>query len=225
MTVEQDLIRLLRGPTIVMLAFNGPVCGLSYSPGDVAVEARELLAADGIDPPAELLSATNPWDVWRWTVDSGVATPRIETMVRTAEAAAVRAAEPTPYVREVIVAAGEARKEILVLGDGISVDAMNDHLDTHRLDRHVAGVAERTGHHGIVWETRRHWTDPAESVLVASSPPDIEAGRAAGAGVVAYSGAADDADRYAADRYAAAGADVTLTSLAPLAMALMALRP
>lgn len=219
MTAGQHTTRLLRRAAILMLAFNGPVCGLSYSPGALVAELRELLAADGIELPAELASGGNPWGVWRWTVASGVATPRVEATVRAAELAAVRAAEPTPYAREVIVAAGEARKQVLVLGDGISVGAINDYLDTHRLDRHVAGVAERTCDHDIVWETRRHWTDPAESVLVTSSQSGIEAGRAGGVSVVAY---ADD--QAEADRFAAAGADVALTSLAPLATALMDLR-
>ena len=226
--MSADLVRLFAEVDAILLDFDGPVCGIfaGYPARDVAAELVDLLYRHGVDPPARLTSETDPLEVLRWTGttgDQGI-TRAVEDALCVAERRAVETAAPTPYGREVIVAARQAGLPVAVVSNN-SAGAVTAYLATHRLAAHVASVIGRTyaepglmkpNPEPILRAVRTLDASPGRSVLVGDSLSDIEGGRAAGVRVVAYANRPPKVDTFRE-----AGADVVITSMGPIAEALI----
>ncbi|PRY19129.1 HAD family hydrolase [Pseudosporangium ferrugineum] len=227
--MSTDVAGLLDSVDAVLLDFDGPVCSIfaGYSARDVAAELVELLHRSGVDVPSHLSGERDPLQVLRWT---GTATDQritrlVEDALCEAERRAVETAAPAPYGREVIVAARQAGLPVAVVSNN-SAGAVSAYLAAHRLAGHVSPVIGRAyaepermkpNPEPISRAARTLEVPPARSVLVGDSLSDIEGAKRAGVRVIAY------ANRPAKlEIFRAAKADVVITSMGPIAEALVA---
>ncbi|MFI6065826.1 HAD family hydrolase [Micromonospora sp. NPDC051227] len=226
--MNADLGRLLAGVGAVLLDFDGPVCSIfaGYPAPQVAAELVDVLRRHGVDVPPDLASEPDPLEVLRRTGaagDQGV-TQAVEDALCAAERRAVETAEPTPYGREVIVAARQAGMSVAVVSNN-SAGAVTAYLEAHRLAGYVSPVVGRAyadpdrmkpNPEPILQAMRALAELPARCVLVGDSLSDIEGARAAGVTVIGY------ANRpVKVDTFAPAGAGAVVTSMGEIAGALI----
>ncbi|MFF3864588.1 HAD family hydrolase [Micromonospora sp. NPDC001898] len=223
-----DLGRLLAGVGAVLLDFDGPVCSIfaGYPAPQVAAELVDVLRRHGVDVPPDLAGEPDPLEVLRRTGaagDHGV-TRAVEDALCAAERRAVETAEPTPYGREVIVAARQAGMPVAAVSNN-SAGAVIAYLAAHRLAGYVSPVVGRAyadpdlmkpNPEPILQAVRALGLAPAGCVLVGDSLSDIEGARAAGVRVVGY------ANRPQKVRgFHAAHADIVITSMEEVARVLI----
>ncbi|MFI6229067.1 HAD family hydrolase [Micromonospora echinospora] len=220
--------RLLAGVGAVLLDFDGPVCSIfaGYPAPQVAAELVDVLRRHGVDVPPDLASEPDPLEVLRRTGatgDQGV-TRVVEDALCAAERRAVETAEPTPYGREVIVAARQAGMPVAVVSNN-SPGAVSAYLAAHRLAAYVSPVVGRAyadpgrmkpNPEPILQAVHALGVSPIRCVLVGDSMSDIEGARAAGVLVVGF------ANRHRkVDAFRVAGADVVVTTMGAIAEALI----
>ncbi|MGC5050095.1 HAD family hydrolase [Micromonospora sp. DT48] len=228
--MNADLGRLLGEVGAVLLDFDGPVCSIfaGYPAPQVAAELVDVLRRCGVDVPPDLASEPDPLEVLRRTGaagDHGV-TRAVEDVLCAAECRAVQTAEPTPYGREVIVAARQAGMPVAAVSNN-SAGAVTAYLAAHRLAEHVSPVVGRAyaepgrmkpNPEPILQAVRSLGEPPARCVLIGDSLSDIEGARAAGVAVIGY------ANRPAkVDAFRLAGADAVVTSMGEIAAVLIKL--
>ncbi|OHX05208.1 HAD family hydrolase [Micromonospora sp. WMMB235] len=219
-----DLGRLLSEVGAVLLDFDGPVCSVfaGYPAPQVAAELVDVLRRQSVDVPPDLARETDPLEVLRRTGatgDQGV-TRAVEDALCAAERRAVDTAEPTPYGREVIVAARQAGLSVAVVSNN-SPGAVSAYLGAHRLAGYVSPVVGRSyadparmkpNPEPILQAVRALAVAPDRCVLIGDSLSDIEGAGAAGVRVIAY---ANRAQKVSAFR--AAGANAIVTSMSEVA--------
>jgi HAD superfamily hydrolase (TIGR01509 family) len=226
--MNADLARLFDEFDAVLLDFDGPICRIfaGYPARDVAAELVDLLYRHGVDVPAQLTSETDPLEVLRWTGSAGdqAITRLVEDALGAAEGRAVRTAAPTPYGREVIVAARQAGLPVAVVSNN-SAGAVNAYLASHRLIGHVTPVIGRAyadpglmkpNPAPILRAVQALGTSPDRTVLVGDSISDIAGGQAAGVRVIAYANRPPKVDVFRN-----AGAELVITSMGPIAEVLV----
>jgi HAD superfamily hydrolase (TIGR01509 family) len=226
--MSADLAELLAETDAILLDFDGPICRIfaGYPAADVAAELVDVLYRHGIDVPSPLTSETDPLEVLRWIGSTGdqTITRTVEDALGEAERRAVATAAPTPYGREVIVAARQAGIPVAVVSNN-SAGAVTAYLTAHRLVGHVAPVIGRAyaepgrmkpNPEPISQAVRVLGVSPSRTVLVGDSLSDIEGGRAAGVHVIAYANRPPKVDAFRQ-----AGADVVISSMGPIAEALV----
>ena len=226
--MSEDLAPLFADVNAVLLDFDGPVCSIfgGYPARDVAAELVELLYRHGVDLPSGLTGETDPLEVLRWAGSGGDhrTTCKVEDALVTAERRAVETAIPTPYGREVIVAARQAGLPVAIVSNN-SAGAVNAYLAKHRLASYVAPVVGRAyadparmkpNPEPILRAVQELRVAAGRSVLIGDSLSDIEGGRAAGVLVIAYANRPSKVDDFRN-----AGADVVTTSMGPIAEALI----
>ncbi|RBJ04501.1 haloacid dehalogenase [Micromonospora provocatoris] len=226
--MSADLGRLLGEVGAVLLDFDGPVCSIfaGYPAPLVATELVDMLRRRGVDVPPDLASEPDPLEVLRWAGavgDHGV-TRAVEDALCKAERRAVETAAPTPYGREVIVAARQAGMPVAAVSNN-SAGAVTAYLAAHRLAEHVSPVIGRAyaepdrmkpNPEPILQAVRALGELPARCVLIGDSLSDIKGARAAGVAVVGY------ANRPAkVDAFRLAEVDAVVTSMGEVARALM----
>ncbi|MDG4778097.1 HAD-IA family hydrolase [Micromonospora sp. WMMD961] len=223
-----DLGRLLGEVGAVLLDFDGPVCSVfaGYPAPQVAAELIGVLRRRAIEVPPDLACEPDPLEVLRYigaTGDRG-ATRVLEDAFCAAERRAVETAEPTPYGREVIVSARQARLPVVIVSNN-SAGAVNIYLAAHRLAGHVCGVIGRAyadparmkpNPEPILQAVRILGETPGRCVLVGDSLSDIEGAQAAGVRSIAY---ANRPRKVAA--FKSSGADSVIASMRDLASALV----
>ncbi|MGW4682925.1 HAD family hydrolase [Micromonospora taraxaci] len=223
-----ELGRLLGQVGAVLLDFDGPVCSIfaGYPAPQVAAELVDVLRRRGVDVPPELASEPDPLEVLRRmgaAGDHGV-TRAVEDALCAAERRAVETAEPTPYGREVIVAARQAGMPVAAVSNN-SAGAVTAYLTAHRLIEHVSPVVGRAyadpdrmkpNPEPILQAVRALGEIPSRCVLVGDSPSDIEGAKAAGVWVIGF------ANRPSKTlELRAAGADAIVTTMGEIAHALI----
>ncbi|MEH1017264.1 HAD family phosphatase [Micromonospora sp. CPCC 206060] len=226
--MNADLDRLLAGVGAVLLDFDGPVCSVfaGYPAPQVAAELVDVLRRHGVDVPPDLASEPDPLEVLRRTGAAGDqdVTRAVEDALCEAERRAVETAEPTPYGREVIVAARQAGVPVAVVSNN-SAGAVIAYLTAHRLAAYVSPVIGRAyadparmkPNPEPILEAVRAVREPASRcVLIGDSLSDIEGARAAGVRAIGY------ANRPAkVELLRDVGANVVITSMAGIADALL----
>ncbi|MGV9981369.1 HAD family hydrolase [Micromonospora wenchangensis] len=226
--MNADLGRLFDEVGAVLLDFDGPVCSVfaGYPAPQVAAELVDVLRRHGIEVPPDLASEPDPLEVLRHVGASGDqdATRAVEDALCAAERRAIETAEPTPYSREVIVAARQAGLPVAVVSNN-SAGAVSAYLAAHRLAIHVSPIVGRAYANPqqmkpdpapILQAAHAVGESPTRSVLVGDSLTDIDGARAVGVRVIGY------ANRVAkAERFRAAEADVVVTSMREIADALV----
>jgi HAD superfamily hydrolase (TIGR01509 family) len=219
-----DLAHLFAETDAILLDFDGPVCRIfaGYPARDVAAELVDVLYRNGIDAPSHVAAEADPLEVLRWTGSTGDlgATRAVEDALCAAERRAVETAAPTPYGREVIVAARQAGMPVAVVSNN-SAGAVNAYLAAHRLIGHVSTVIGRAyaepermkpNPEPIMRAVRTLGVSPARSVLIGDSISDIDGAKAAGVRVVAYANRPPKVDTFRN-----AGADLVIASMGPIA--------
>jgi phosphoglycolate phosphatase-like HAD superfamily hydrolase len=230
MSMADELAGIIHGVKAVLLDFDGPVCKVfaGYPASEVAADLVELLRAGGIPVPSHIAELTDPLELLRWSGSHGTPslTVAIEDALCAAELRAVASAEPTPFGREVIVAAHEAGLPIAIVTNN-SAAAASAYLTAHRLQRYVSPIIGRAyaapakmkpNPISILRASEGVGVDPLKCVLIGDSLSDIEGARSAGVRVIAYAN-----KPHKVVRFASAGADVVVTSMKAIAAALTAL--
>ncbi|WP_405100803.1 HAD family hydrolase [Micromonospora sp. NBC_01412] len=226
--MSADLGRLLAGVGAVLLDFDGPVCSIfaGYPAPQVAAELVDVLRRQGVDVPPDLASEPDPLEVLRRTGaagDHGI-TRAVEDALCAAECRAVETAEPTPYGREVIVAARQAGMPVAAVSNN-SAGAVSAYLAAHRLAGYVLPVVGRAyadpdrmkpNPEPILQAVLALGETPGRCVLIGDSVSDIEGARAAGVRVVAYANRPNKADLFRG-----AAADAVISSMGELARVLL----
>lgn len=226
--MSADLRHLLGEVGAVLLDFDGPVCSIfaGYPAPQVAAELVDVLRRRGVDVPPALSSEPDPLEVLRHTGAAGdhSVTRAVEDALCEAERRAVETAAPTPYGREVIVAARQAGMPVAAVSNN-SAGAVTAYLAAHRLAEHVSPVVGRAyaepgrmkpNPEPILQAVRSLGEPAARCVLIGDSLSDIEGARAAGVAVIGY------ANRPAkVDAFRLAGADAVVFSMGEIAAALI----
>ncbi|WP_308290931.1 HAD family phosphatase [Micromonospora sp. RL09-050-HVF-A] len=192
----------------------------------VAAELVEVLWRHGVDVPPDLASEPDPLEVLRRTGAAGEqsATRAVEDALCAAERRAVETAEPTPYSREVIVAAQQVGLPVAVVSNN-SAGAMVAYLAAHRLAGYVSPVVGRAyadptrmkpNPEPILQAVRILGQPPARRVLIGDSLSDIEGARAAGVRVIGYANRLPKVEQFRA-----AAAHSVVTSMREVAHALI----
>lgn len=226
--MSAGLGRLLGEVGAVLLDFDGPVCSIfaGYPAPQVAGELVDVLRRLGVDVPPDLASEPDPLEVLRRTGaagDHGI-TRAVEDALCAAERRAVETAEPTPYGREVIVAARQAGMPVAVVSNN-SAGAVTAYLAAHRLAGYASPVVGRAyanpdrmkpNPEPILQAVRALGEPPARCVLVGDSLSDIAGARAARVRVIGY------ANRPAkGEAFRIGGADSVVTSMGEIARLLV----
>ncbi|MDR7323765.1 MULTISPECIES: hypothetical protein [Catenuloplanes] len=101
-----DLTALIAASRVLLLDFDGPVCGLfaGHPAAGIATALRRLLVERGVPVVPD---ESDPMEVLRYAATLGrpALTREVEDALCAAELVAARSAEPTPYARELLVAA------------------------------------------------------------------------------------------------------------------------
>ena len=139
--MSTDVAGLLDSVDAVLLDFDGPVCSIfaGYPAPKVAAELVDMLQRQGVAMPPSLAAEPDPLEVLRWAGTAGdpAVTRTAEDALCAAELRAVESAGPTPYGREVIVAARQASLPVAVVSNN-SAGAVNAYLSAHRLASYVS---------------------------------------------------------------------------------------
>jgi HAD superfamily hydrolase (TIGR01549 family) len=229
-TVLVPVAQVLAGDGPILLDFDGPVCRVfaGYPAAHIAAELRNRLTAEGITVPAAVAQEDDPLEVLRWTgsLDDARRARQTEDALRSAELAAVASAEPTPFAREVIVAAHEADRRLAIVSNN-SAAAIHAYIAAHRLTAYIETVVGRDEAdtmkpepEPIVRALHQLESRPADAVMIGDSPSDILSARAAGTRSIGY------ANRPSKTRpLLESGADAVVHSMADIATTLMASLP
>jgi beta-phosphoglucomutase-like phosphatase (HAD superfamily) len=143
MNPRYSVVQVLSETGPILLDFDGPVCGVFATLADftVADELRRVIDAHGFEISGKIRAVKDPLEVLRFTATIGTPSlvERVENELCRAEFTAVDGAKPTPYAREVIVAAYEAGRPIAIVSNN-SQAAIERYLVAHRLARYVATI-------------------------------------------------------------------------------------
>jgi HAD superfamily hydrolase (TIGR01509 family) len=193
----------------ILLDFDGPVCTLfaTLPAGTVAAQLRQALTDHGATLPPDVAEQADPLEVLRYTatLDNPQLTARIDDQLRHAEQQATASATPTPYAREVIVAAHHAGRPLAIVSNN-SEPAIRAYLAAHRIAGYIGHVIGRAYAEPALmkphpWPVLTAITalaaQPAACVLLGDSPRDIQAAHAAGARTIGYANKPGKAERLA----------------------------
>ncbi|MFI6261368.1 HAD family hydrolase [Micromonospora sp. NPDC051006] len=223
-----DLGQLLGEVSAVLLDFDGPVCSIfaGYPAPQVAAELVDVLRRHGIDVPPDLASEPDPLEVLRLAAalgDHGI-TRAIEDALCAAERRAVKTAEPTPYGRELIVAARQAGMSVAAVSNN-SAGAVTAYLAAHRLARYVSPVIGRAyaepgrmkpNPEPILKAVDALAEPPSRCLLIGDSLSDINGARAAGVRVIGFANRPGKVEAFRI-----AGADAVITSMGEITRAMI----
>jgi beta-phosphoglucomutase-like phosphatase (HAD superfamily) len=231
MSARAELVELLSRKTSILLDFDGPVCSIfsNHPAPGVAETLRGVLTGAGVTIPADLATEPDPLDVLKWTAGLGRADllREVESRLCAEEAEAALVAQPTPFGRELIIGVFEAGKALAIVSNN-SAGAINRYLSRQRLTRYGIPVSGRVfarpdlmkpNPEPILAAIKAINTSPADSVLIGDSLADIDGAHAAGVAVIGYANRPEKVDRFAN-----AGADLIVTSMAEVASATVELR-
>lgn len=218
------LAALVGHARVILLDFDGPVCSVfaQHPASAVAHQLRKLLVDQAVTLPTEILTEPDPLAVLRFTatLDHPVVVRLVDQALRREEITAARTAQPTPYGREVIVAAHQTGRQVAMVSNN-SAESIRMYLETRRLTPYVRPVIGRPeaapermkpDPYPVLAALRELGAEPKECVLVGDSVSDIEAAHAAGIAAIGYANKPGKRERFA-------GADAVIDSMAELVAA------
>jgi HAD superfamily hydrolase (TIGR01509 family) len=228
MNPDAALGRLLDGDGPLLLDFDGPVCSVfaGYTPQSVADDLRATLLDLGVRVPEHLAGKPQPLEILRWTATLGepAVTRAVEDALCAAELHAIRSAAPTPYAREVIVAARKAGKPVAVVSNN-SAACVIEYLTAKRLAQYITSVVGRAyadparmkpNPEPILHAVFDLGAESADCVLIGDSLTDIAGAQAAGVPVIGYAN-----KPHKLEPFTDAKADAVVTSLSDIAVLLI----
>jgi HAD superfamily hydrolase (TIGR01509 family) len=226
-----ELAALLGEARVLLLDFDGPVCSVfaGLPAARIAKQLRGLLWRHGVALPDHVMEQDDPHEILRYTgsLGRGEMTRSIEDALIAAEITAAKSARPTPYAREVIVAAHEAGRQVAIVSNN-AAEAVCTYLDAHRLNRYVHPVIGRPyadpgrmkpNPAPILAAVADLDADPTECVLIGDSVSDVTGAAAAGVRSLGYANKPGKRQRLTD-----AGADAIVDSMAAVATAMLALQ-
>jgi phosphoglycolate phosphatase-like HAD superfamily hydrolase len=222
------LQRIVSRTRHLLLDFDGPVCSIfaGMSADTVAEKLRRRLSALGIAIPDEVLSTSDPLEVFRAIAargrDVGQRAQRELTLL---EVQAVTIAQPADGGAELIGAARQSGRSVAIVSNN-SGQAVATYLKHHGLTRYVSAVIGRDdpdpahmkpSPYRLRQAIEMLQAAPGECALVGDSISDVIAAHAADLAAIGY------ADKPGKDeRLAEAGADAVIMRLAELIEAITA---
>jgi len=212
----------------LLLDFDGPICGVfaGYPAVVIASELRRLIASNGTPIPGKVAQEADPLQILHWTttLQRPDVIDEVERTLCAAELRAIETAAPTPFAREVIVAAKQAGRDVAIVSNN-SAPAINAYLTVHRLAHYVSPVVGRVpgrpdlmkpNPEPVLRAVNALGADSRRCLLVGDSVTDVTSARAANVRVVGF------ANRPAkVSRLTEAGADAVVTSMGDLATHLL----
>jgi phosphoglycolate phosphatase len=228
--MTQTLAELIGRARCLLIDFDGPICSVfaGYPAADIARELHTIVRNHfaGTPPPALADLPGDPLDTMTTVAAFGdnALTRAVADAGRDAEVTAVATATPTPGAADVLRAAWESDRRVVIVSNNASA-AIESYLQSHNLSRYVDAVAAR--HDGM--DPRQMKPDPhlvqhglaavqvpsADAVFIGDSITDIEAGTAAGTRTIGYANKPGKRDRLTD-----AGADIVIDAMQTLAQAL-----
>lgn len=226
------LARILGRSSCLLLDFDGPVCSVFAALRAAEVTARvcRTLTDLGVQVPRPVAGSADPLLVLRHaaTVGGPRLARRVERVLCAAEFEAVASARPTPYAREIILAACRSGRRVAIVSNN-DAGAIWAYLADHGLTDHVQSVIGRyrddpglmKPHPApVLAALAKLGAGPRSCVLVGDSVADVEAARAAGVASVGHANRPEKVHRLAG-----AGADAVVTDLADLLAAVVVAGP
>ncbi len=227
-TTDRALSEVLATTRHVLVDFDGPICSIfaGRAASLIAEELAALIRTHDGAVPDRVLSSGDPLDVLRHAGRlSGPLALEVERALQTVELAAAATALPTHGAAEFLAECRLSRRLVAIVSNN-SAPAVARYLESAGLSHLVARVEGRDpGDPGLmkpdptlVFRALRALGGQAESaVLIGDSASDLEAARAAGVQSIGYANKAGKADKLAA-----AGAAVVVTSMIDLAASVRA---
>lgn len=219
-----DLAKVIDRARVILLDFDGPVCSIfaQHSASTVAHALRRLLVDQAVALPSEILAERDPLAVLRFTATLGRPTVvrLVDDTLTREEVTAAHTAEPTPYGREVIVAAHQTGRRVAVVSNN-SAQSVHAYLSARRLTGYIHPVIGRPeaapgrmkpDPFPVLTAVRELGAEPTDCILVGDSASDIEAAHAAGVAAIGYANKPGKRERFAA-------ADAVIDSMAELVAA------
>lgn len=219
-----DLATVVDRARVILLDFDGPVCSIfaQHPASAVAHQLRKLLVDQAVTLPTEILNEPDPLAMLRFTATLGrpAVVQLVDEMMTREEVTAARTAEPTPYGRDVIVAAQQTGRLVAVVSNN-SAESVHAYLNARRLTSYVHPVIGRPeaapermkpDPFPVLTAVRELGAEPKDCVLVGDSVSDIEAAHAAGVAAIGYANKPGKRERFAA-------ADAVIDSMAELVTA------
>jgi HAD superfamily hydrolase (TIGR01509 family) len=215
---HRTIAQVLADTGPILLDFDGPICDLfaTTPAAHVADQLRQVLTNNGIVLPRHIADHADPLEVLRHTatLDNPTLTAKVDDALRQAERHAINGSTPTPYAREVIVAAHHAGRPLAIVSNN-SEPAIHAYLTKHRLALYISHISSRPyadparmkpNPQPILEAVAALDAKPATCVLIGDSANDLEASRAAGVHTIGYVNKPDKQDRMTA-----AGADAMIS--------------
>jgi HAD superfamily hydrolase (TIGR01549 family) len=225
-TAAVALPALVDRARFLLLDFDGPVCAIfaNHPAPKVAAELRRLLVDQGVPLPEHIRTEADPLAVLHFTATLGKRriVRRVDDALRSAEVTAARTAEPTPYAREVIVAAQHSGRHVAIVSNN-SAEAVRAYLIARRLDGYVHPVVGRAyaspaqmkpNPAPVLAAVAELHADPGTCLMIGDSASDITAAHAARVPAIGYANKPGKSLRLAT-------ADAVITSMADLVTVLV----
>lgn len=206
----------------LLFDFDGPICSIfaGLPASTVAADLRELITHRGVEMPADIQAADDPFDVLRFAATVGrELAEQVEARLRTMEIRAAESASATPYARETIEAAHEAGYGIAAVSNN-SRHAVARYLTTSGLAPFFGVIVGRRDAdpsllkphpHLITTAVKELGADPHRCVLVGDSLSDIVGAQSAEVLSIGYANKPRKEERFTY-----AGADAVITSMGDL---------
>lgn len=198
MIPPRSIAQVLAATGPILLDFDGPVCTVfaTVPSRHVAAQLRQIITDHGTALPEQLADEPDPMQVLRYTATLAdqQLTSRVDDQLRHAERQAINGAAPTPYAREVIVAAYHASRPLAIVSNN-SEPAIRAYLTNHRIAgyiSHITGRAHANPEHmkpdpqPVINAVTALGAKPDRCVLLGDSASDIHAARAAGVHTIGY---------------------------------------
>jgi beta-phosphoglucomutase-like phosphatase (HAD superfamily) len=230
MTVRGPLTEVIALCRHLLFDFDGPICGIfaGLPAPAVAAQLREAVTGRGVEIPADVQTADDPFDVLKYaaTVDRDLA-EQVEAELRGLETRGAESASATPYARQAIEAAHEAGYGIAAVSNN-SRQAVAHYLTTSGLapffsvivGRSDAGPSLLKPYSDLITQAVRELgAGPYQCALIGNSVSDIGDAQKAQVYSIGYATTTDEEDYFAY-----AGSDAVITSMADLIPAMAPVR-
>ena len=186
--------KLLAERDHILLDVDGPLCAV-YD-GDITAEeiTDRLRGLLGSPLPPDIETTKDPYEILRYAVSYGPATAHtVEQQMRRYELQALLSAPATPNADAVVRGLYQAGNTVTIVSN-LSADAIRSFLVLHDLGSSVRRISARTHPETVLKPNpflieqaiAAMGTSPRYCVLIGSSVTDIEASKAAGTAMIAY---------------------------------------
>ncbi|MCE7078838.1 HAD family hydrolase [Streptomyces sp. ST2-7A] len=226
MKPQQELSKLLSGVRTLLVDFDGPFCSVfaGLNADEVAERMRRQLADAEHDVRPDWKAENDPLALLRRIAhEAPGSVPDADRILADLETEAARLARPNPQMSAVLDAAVHSGRDVIVVSNNAG-SAIRCYLENHRLTHRVNKVVGRRPGEPesmkpspcLLLDAMEPGRDASGYIFIGDAVRDVEAGHAADVLTIGY------ANKERKERFLInAGAAVVVTSLLPLAEALV----